>query len=132
MFLLIRQSGSLRAMNRAIFVIGWRIKRVEFQWFIGGSVYNIVARAGGNNHYEAISEAVFYSVKYCLPLPRFTADKLVKLMHLFANIFQRLQTHDHELAAFCRVKHFPKILIRERELLNICDISFHCLSVPEI
>jgi hypothetical protein len=89
-------------------------------------VANIVARSRGNDDREIVLDAVGYSVDVDHAVALLDPEELVTiLVNLLADLIPGLKRHRDELEVVPGVEDSSKILVLDRDLLDIVAIAFH-------
>src|ERR1019366_5232853 len=89
---------------------------------------NVVIRSSWDNYRETGPYRRLNTIEYRVAITCFYAKELVKLVYLRPDFFPRLQRHHDELAVSCRIQHGAKLLIFEREALNVSQETLHDFS----
>src|SRR3989344_5546241 len=97
-------------MHDTVAVIRRRIERIELH-LPRRAVHDIVPRSRWDDDNRAVFHLVLDTVEYHLPLPRFTADELLELVPLLADVLSGLEAHHHKLAILRGVQDAAEIFI---------------------
>ena len=114
-------------MDNAVPVIRRRIERVELQGN-AAHVDNVVLRPGRDKHRETGCDRRVNAIKHGLARPFLHPKELIELVNFHPDFFAGFQRHDHELRVVRGVEHLAKVGIRDGNLFDVLDETFHgCL-----